>query len=235
MKSERKLTAQECLIGLSVIYVVISVVMNIFCMKPLSFGTPIIICDAGQLISWGVFLVSNVIVEVWDQRTSMVLVTFAAIVCFIVMLLGRLIVYIPTLPEYADQAGAFAQVFSNGPRNIIASVTAFCIGNFVNVHIIYKAKVALENRGKDNRIFFFLRASISTLVGQLVDNALFMVLAFAPIGLSLYEMTWHDILTSVLSGTLIELLVESCLVPFITMPLVRRIRAIKLSETALTS
>lgn len=222
--SKRKLTSQECLIGLSVICVVVAVTMNIFCMKSLSFGSPIIICDGGLLISWAVFMISNVIVEVWDERTSMVLVTFAAVVSFLVMLLARLIVFIPTLPEYAEQAHAFELIFSNGPRTIIASVTAFWIGNFVNVHIIYKIRMGLQSKSRDNRLLFFLRAAFSTLIGQLVDNAVFMVLAFAPIGLSVYEMLWYDIFTAVLSGTVIELVVESALVPFITIPLVRWIK-----------
>ena len=232
MSKKGKLSSQECLIGLSVIYVVVAVTMNIFCMKSLSFGSPIIICDGGLLISWGVFLISNVIVEVWDERTSVVLVTFAAVVSFIVMLIARLIVFIPTLPEYADQANAFAMIFSNGPRTIIASVLAFWTGNFVNVHIIYKIKMALERRAKDNRLMFFVRAAFSTLIGQLVDNMLFMVLAFAPIGLSVYEMAWFDIMTAVLSGTVIELVLESCLVPFITIPLVGWISRKKNAEAA---
>ncbi|MBQ5391459.1 MAG: queuosine precursor transporter [Spirochaetales bacterium] len=232
MSKKGKLSSQECLIGLSVIYVVVAVTMNIFCMKSLSFGSPIIICDGGLLISWGVFLISNVIVEVWDERTSVVLVTFAAVVSFAVMLIARLIVFIPTLPEYAEQANAFALIFSNGPRTIFASVTAFWVGNFVNVHIIYKIKLALERKAKDNRILFFVRAAFSTLIGQLVDNVLFMVLAFAPVGISVYEMAWYDIMTAVLSGTVIELVVESCLVPFITIPLVSCIRKKKNAEEA---
>jgi len=206
--------------------------MNIFCMKSLSFGSSVIICDGGLLISWGVFMISNIIVEVWDERTSMVLVSFAAVVSFIVMLIGRLIVLIPTLPEYEEQANAFALVFSNGPRTIIASVTAFWVGNFINVHIIYKIRMKLESRQKDNKVLFFLRAALSTLIGQLVDNAMFMVLAFAPIGLSVYEMAWFDILTAVLAGTLIELVVESCLVPFLTMPMVKWLRNIRKKEAA---
>ena len=232
MKNKRKLSSQECLVGLSVVYVVIAVTMNIFCMKALSFGSSVIICDGGLLISWGVFLVSNVIAEVWDERTSVVLVTFAAVVSFIVMLIARLIVLIPTLPEYEGQAQAFALVFSNGPRTIIASVWAFWTGNFVNVHIIYKIRMALERRNADSKVRFFLRAAFSTLVGQLVDNALFMVLAFAPVGISVYEMAWYDIMTAVLSGTVIELVVESCFVPFLTMPLVKWVRGKRTAEAA---
>lgn len=230
MINKRKLTSQDCLLGLSSIYVVIAVMMNLFAMKALSFGSPIIICDGGLLISWGVFLISNIVVEVWGKRTSLVIVTFAAVVAFVFLFIGRLIVAIPTLETYEKQAEAFAFVFSNGPRTIIASVIAFWLGNFVNVHIIYIIKKYLEDRKKDNRFFFFLRASFSTLIGQFVDNIVFMSLAFAPLGISVYEMTWYDILTSALVGTAIELVVESVLVPLITMPVVRWIKAKKTAE-----
>jgi len=232
MEKRKGFSSREWLIGLSVIYVVVAVMMNIFCMKPLSFGSSVIICDAGLLISWGVFLISNVIVEVWDERTAVVLVSFAAIVSFTFMLLALLIVKIPTLSEYQEQANAFALIFSNGPRTIIASVVAFWTGNFVNTHIIYKIRMKLQRESRDNRFFFFLRAAFSTLAGQLVDNALFMVLAFAPIGLSVYEMNMYDIMTAVLSGTVIELVVETCLVPFITIPLTDKIKRVKAQEEA---
>ena len=232
MNEKKKATSQECLIGLSVLYVAVAVTMNIFCMKALSFGTSVILCDGGLLISWLVFLLSNVVVEVWDERTAIYLTTFSAITSFILMVIGRLIVFIPTLPEYAEQANAYAMIFSNGPRTIVASVTAFWVGNLVNVHIIYRIKTALEKRRKDNRVRFFLRAAFSTLIGQLADNALFMVLAFAPIGLSLYEMAWFDIMTSVFSGTVIELVIESCFVPFLTIPLTRWLQNKRKQEAA---
>ena len=62
MKLLKKTTSQECLIGLSVIYVAVAVTMNIFCMKALSFGTSVILCDGVLLISWLVFLISNLVV-----------------------------------------------------------------------------------------------------------------------------------------------------------------------------
>lgn len=231
-KSKKGPSSQDLLICLSLVYGVVAVTMNIFCMKGLSFGSPIIICDGGLLISWLVFLISNVVVEVWDERTSFRIVSVTACVSFVVMMLGRLIVFIPTLPEYADQANAFAQVFSNGPRTIISSVTAFWVGNLVNVHIIYKIKRRLEEKSRDNGFLFFLRAALSTLIGQLVDNALFMTLAFAPIGLSVYEMAWKDIASSVLSGTVIELVVEAFFVPLITIPMTKKIREVKAKEAA---
>ena len=231
-KTNFKLSSRDYLLGLSALYTAVAVSMNIFCMKSLSFGTPYILCDAGLLISWIVFLVSNVIVEVWDKKTSVVLISVAAIIAFLIMVIGRLVVFIPTLDEYAEQAHAYALIFSNGPRTIIASVTAFWVGNYINVHIIAEIKAELERRAKDNRIYFFIRAVISTLIGQWVDNVMFMTLAFAPIGLSVYEMAWKDIMSASIYGTFIELFVEAFFVPFITIPLVRHIRKIKNAEEA---
>lgn len=223
-----KLNSNDYLTYLAVVYTTIAVTMNIFCMKALSFGSPIIICDGGLIISWGIFLVSNVIIEVWGEKESVKIISFATIVAFIAMIIGRLIVFIPTLPEYKEEANAFSLIFSNGPRTIIASAIAFWCGNVINVHIIAKFKDRIKT--KDNKAKFFFRASFSTLVGQLIDNALFMTLAFAPIGLSLYEMNAKDIFSSVISGTIIELVVESFFVPFITIPLTRNIQKIKDGE-----
>ena len=226
-KNSFKLTSRDYLVVLSMLYASVSLAMNVFCMKPLSWGTDVVFSDGGQTISWIVFLISNVIVEVWGEKESIKVITFAAVITFVLLVIGRLIVFIPSLAEYEEQNRAFALVFSNGPRTIISSIIAFWIGGFINVEIISFMKKVIR---KDGKVQFFLRASFSTLIGQLVDNALFMVLAFAPVGLSLNEMMWKDIISSVIIGTAIELLIESCMVPFVTIPLSKHISKIKALE-----
>ena len=226
-KNSFKLTSRDYLVVLSMLYASVSLAMNVFCMKPLSWGTDVVFSDGGQTISWIVFLISNVIVEVWGEKESIKVISFAAITTFLLLIIGRLLVMVPVLPVYLQQNNAFALVFSNGPRTIISSIIAFWIGGFINVEIISFMKKVIR---KDGKVQFFLRASFSTLIGQLVDNALFMVLAFAPVGLSLYEMMWKDIISSVIIGTAIELLIESCMVPFVTIPLSKHISKIKALE-----
>lgn len=226
-KNSFKLTSRDYLVVLSMLYASVSLAMNVFCMKPLSWGTDVVFSDGGQTISWIVFLISNVIVEVWGEKESIKVISFAAITTFLLLIIGRLLVMVPVLPEYMEQNNAFSLVFSNGPRTIISSIIAFWIGGFINVEIISFMKKIIR---KDGKVQFFLRASFSTLIGQLVDNALFMVLAFAPVGLSLYEMMWKDIISSVIIGTAIELLIESCMVPFVTIPLSKHISKIKALE-----
>ena len=226
-KNSLKLTSRDYLVVLSMLYASVSLAMNVFCMKPLSWGTDVVFSDGGQTISWIVFLISNVIVEVWGEKESIKVISFAAITTFLLLIIGRLLVMVPVLPEYTEQNNAFALVFSSGPRTISSSIIAFWIGGFINVEIISFMKKVIR---KDGKVQFFLRASFSTLIGQLVDNALFMVLAFAPVGLSLYEMMWKDIISSVIIGTAIELLIESCMVPFVTIPLSKHISKIKALE-----
>ena len=222
-----KFSSRDYLLVLSMLYASVSIAMNIFCMKPLSWGTNVVFSDGGQTISWIVFLISNVIVEVWGTKESIKVITFATITTFLMLIIGRILVMVPVLPEYMDQNNAFAMVFSNGPRTMISSIVAFWIGGFINVKIIAGMKRMVK---RDGRISFFIRSSFSTLIGQLVDNALFMTLAFAPIGISLYEMMWKDIFSSIIIGTAIELLIESCMVPFVTIPLSRHIAEIKRRE-----
>lgn len=230
MTKKKQYTSEDWFLLLAVTYTVVAVTMNIFCMKPLSFGTKIIICDGGLLVSWGTFLISNIIIEVWGEERSVKVINIAAVVSFCAMVIGRLIVFIPTLESYETQASAFALVFSNGPRTIISSATAFWCGNVINIRIIAAMKEKLEEEKKTNKVLFFIRSSFSTLIGQTADNAIFMTLAFAPVGISVYEMAWIDILSSVISQTIIELVVESSLVPFITIPLTRKIMSVKKSE-----
>ena len=47
---------------------------------------------------------------------------------------------------------------------------------------------------------------------------------------SVYEMMWKDIFSSIIIGTVIELLVESIMVPIVTIPLFRHISRIKEEE-----
>lgn len=178
--------------------------------------------DGGLLVSWIVFLISNVIVEAYDKRTAIWVSGVATVVALVVSVIAVIEVHLPTLSGYSEQAEHFAHVFSNGPRTIVASAIAFFVGNVVNVSIIDRMK---RNSTQEMRLpSFWLRAFVSTLIGQAVDNLLFQTLAFAPIGLTLYEMYWRDIWTAVGISTAFETVVETLFVPLITLPLTRYIR-----------
>src|SRR5574344_294690 len=102
-KSLPKMSSKDYLIVLSMLYASVSLAMNIFCMKPLSWGTNVVFSDGGKTKSWIVFLISNVIVEVWGEKESIKVISFAAITTFLLLIIGRLLVMVPVLPEYTEQ------------------------------------------------------------------------------------------------------------------------------------
>ena len=64
-------------------------------------------------------------------------------------------------------------VFGNTPRIVVASITAFVCGTFVNSYVLAKMKIWTQGR------WLWTRIVGSTLCGELVDSALFYTLAFA--------------------------------------------------------
>jgi len=227
-KEKLKLSSGDALLLLTGLYTAVSLAMNIFCMKAISWGTDVVFSDGGQVVSWSVFLIANIITEVWGEEKSMKVITFSAITTFTLLVIGRLLVLVPSTPDYEAQTTAFALIFSNGPRTIISSITAYWIGGFVNVHIIALLKKRWEK--KDNGGKFFVRASFSSLIGQIVDNAIFSIMAFAPLGISAYEMLWKDILSAVIIGSVIEVVLESFMVPLVTFPVTKSLLKLKASE-----
>lgn len=201
------------------VYSVFTVMQNLFEMKTLgteafAFG------GGGALLSWATFMIIDISTELFGKKETMRLYTFAGVMNLFIVILAQIIIALPGV--YPDQNEAFRLIFSNGVRTALASFGAFWVGNFVNMNVMIKMK-EMANGNKSN-VLFFIRAVVSTILGQFVDNALFATLAFAPVGLSAFEMTWRDIFTSSCFGTFMETLNESIFVPFITIPLTNKIQ-----------
>lgn len=201
------------------IYAVFTVVQNLFEMKTL--GTEAFAFGGGGIVlSWATFMIMDITTELFGEKETMKIYTFAGLINLFIVILAQIVIAIPGV--YEEQNMAFAQIFSNGIRTALSSFTAFWVGNFVNAKIMVCMKRAAN--GSNSKLLFFLRAVVSTILGQFVDNMTFATLAFAPVGISLFEMTWKDILTSAVFGTFMETLIESCFVPFITIPVSTKIQ-----------
>lgn len=71
-----------------------------------------------------------------------------------------------------DMGAAYNSVFGQGLGIIIASITAFLIGQLVDVFVFHKIKKATGEKK------IWLRATGSTLVSQLVDSFVVLMIAF---------------------------------------------------------
>lgn len=68
--------------------------------------------------------------------------------------------------------GAYETILGYTPRLLAASVTAYVIGEFLNSYVMAKMKIASKGR------LLWARTIGSTLVGQLADSVVFIVIAF---------------------------------------------------------
>lgn len=200
------------------VYSVFTVMQNLFETKTLgtaafAFG------GGGGLLSWATFMIIDITTELFGKKDTMKIYTFAGLMNLFIVIIAQIIIALPGV--YPEQNEAFVRIFSNGVRTCLASFIAFWVGNYINMQIMLKMKEA-DKTGSN--ILFFARAVISTIFGQFVDNFTFATLAFAPVGISVFEMTWRDIITSSLFGTFAETVTETIFVPFITIPVSNKLR-----------
>lgn len=90
---------------------------------------------------------------------------FASVMAFVV-------VQLPPAPFWLDKQPAIESVFGNTWRIVLASLVAFWSGSFANSFVLAKMKILTKGK------YLWTRTIGSTLVGELIDSALFYTIAF---------------------------------------------------------
>jgi queuosine precursor transporter len=87
-------------------------------------------------------------------------------------LMAAMVVHLP--PSAASRATqtSVEAVFGNTPRIVVASITAFWCGTFVNSYVLAKMKIWTRGR------WLWTRIVGSTVCGELVDSVIFYFVAF---------------------------------------------------------
>lgn len=148
-----------------------------------------------------VYVVSDIVQEVYGYRWSRISAYIGFAFNTIISVLSMLLVMMP-YPDHFVDASAYEVVLGNTPRFLIASLAAYFLGDLVNDVIFAKMK---EKQGKQG---FKSRAIASSVGGQFVDGIIFNVIAFVGV------MPTVHLIISVPAGIVFSLLVEIVLVPF---------------------
>jgi uncharacterized integral membrane protein (TIGR00697 family) len=74
-----------------------------------------------------------------------------------------------------DGAAAYDRILGAAPRILMASFAAYLLGEFANAYVLAKMKIATAGR------WLWMRTIGSTVIGQGLDSAVFMTIAFAGI------------------------------------------------------
>lgn len=206
----KKISKQQWFFYIFGVYMACVSLANILAVK--TFGSDTMsITSGGTLLSWVVFSCIDIIAEVWGKKQAIKTYLFGAIVNLAFTGISWIGILLPSSNEFVSSA--YKTILGTGWRICICSVTAFLLGNYINVHVLTKIKEKEETGLAKQRGFTF-RAIMSTIVGQFVDNFLFYGLAFAPIGIAgTIEYTWMQILQIGLCTTVLETVLEYALCP----------------------
>src|SRR5258708_35854743 len=86
--------------------------------------------------------------------------------------MGAGVVRLPPAESSVASQGAVEAIFGNAPRIVLACITAFLCGTFVNSYVLAKMKILARGR------VLWTRIVGSTLCGELVDSMIFFFVAF---------------------------------------------------------
>jgi len=157
-------------IGCAAVFVTCLLTANIIAAKLIVVGG--VVLGAGIVIFPVSYIVSDVLTEVWGYAVArrVIWLGFAcnALMVAAVWLAGGL----TPAPFWKGQA-AYAEIFGQTPRILVASFLAYLVGEFANAFALAKLKIATEGR------FLWVRTIGSTIVGEGLDTLVFVTLAFS--------------------------------------------------------
>ncbi|MCB1178475.1 MAG: queuosine precursor transporter [Leptospiraceae bacterium] len=118
------------------------------------------------------FLITDVLNEFYGKaavkRTTMVGMVMILFV-YGLILIG---LQIPAEPGSPVDDASFRRVFANSGMVIVGSITAYLVGQFIDIHVFHFLR--LKTKGK----MVWLRATGSTVVSQLIDSFIVVFIAF---------------------------------------------------------
>lgn len=157
---------------ITALFGVVLVVSNIASTKVVQLGP--LTFDGGTLLFPLAYIFGDVLTEVYGYKRSRRVIWSGFFLLLLATLTFAAVNALPSPSDAASQnsAQAFAALLGLVPRIVAASLVAFWVGEFVNSYILAKLKVRTQGR------WLWLRTISSTLVGQALDTALFLLIAF---------------------------------------------------------
>ncbi len=118
------------------------------------------------------YIIGDVLTEVYGYRRARIVIWIGFACNLLVVLIISAAIALPPAPFYEHQE-AFETVLGVAPRLMLASLTAYLVGEFTNSYVLAKLKIATQGR------WLWTRTISSTLIAQMLDTAIFTTVAFA--------------------------------------------------------
>lgn len=146
------------------------------------------------------YVIGDILTEVYGYARARRVIWAGFVALIFMAFMSWVVVSLPPAAGWEGQA-AYESVFGQVWRIVIASITAFWAGEFVNSYVMARMKLWTQGR------HLWSRTIGSTFVGQGVDSLIFYPLAFWGV--------WEDevVLTVMVTNWLLKILWEVVLTP----------------------
>jgi hypothetical protein len=166
----------------AVIFVSVLLISNVSSSKILAFGP--FEFDGGTLLFPLSYIFGDILTEVYGYRRSRKIIWLGFAMNILMAVIFIIVGALPAAPGWENQ-DAYMAILGWTPRIVLASVIAYFAGAFSNSYILAKIKVWMKGR------MLWVRTISSTIVGEGIDTALFILIAF-------YGVLPNELLVSVI-------------------------------------
>jgi queuosine precursor transporter len=165
-------------------FVTALVVSNIIAVKLVQVSGRVF--PAGLVIFPLSYLLGDVLTEVYGFRAARAVIWLGFACNLLAVGAIQIAIALPAAPFYAQEQ-AYQDVLGTTWRIFVASLAAYVVGELANAYVLARMKVATGGR------FLWTRTIGSTVVGEGLDSAIFVSIAFAGTGAGLLNpilTTW---------------------------------------------
>ncbi len=163
---DKQLKYYDIILGL---FVAVLLISNVASTKIVKLGA--FTFDGGTLLFPLSYIFCNILTEVYGYRKARKVIWTGF---FSAALMAVTLLVVGALEPAAgwEHQEAYDKILGLTPRIVIASLTAYFIGEFLNSFTLAKLKVFTKGR------FLWVRTIGSTAIGQALDTAIFIAIAF---------------------------------------------------------
>lgn len=182
-------------VGLYAVIAASIVLANIKVLKLVEMGGALF--TLGNIAYGGIFLATDILNERHGKKAAQKSVWVGFFVALLAVIMMQFALWFT--PAFDDFAHAHLEaLFSLVPRIVLASMIAYLISQTVDVWMFDKLKRVFHEKK------LWLRNNISTMLGQLIDSAIFVTIAF--LGVFPLQVFWQILITTYLIKLLVAVL-----------------------------
>ena len=157
------------MLPIGILFTVVLIISNIASTKIIDFGW--FTFDAGTLLFPLSYIFGDILTEVYGYASTRRIIWLGFFSLILMSLVFWIVGQLPAATDWPNQS-AYEAILGVTPRIVLGSLVAFWAGSFSNSFVLAKMKVWTGGR------YLWLRTIGSTVIGELIDSVLFVLIAF---------------------------------------------------------